>query len=132
MLAAFKDQKVGGSLVAVGQLYESLVLETIQSISIDSLNGKRVDTESEFSIDFENFNTEFYDISSTDLNIFKISDKAALNDKEKKNLLCIPNQPNAPAVNAKLRRGRLFFFLQKTISLLKLNSFLLRFLMDWI
>ena len=119
LFAAFKDQKVGGTLI--GQIFEHLVLEALQSRKIVSFTGRslriRINalTPQESTINFGDFNVLNYNIMRGDL-----SDLGTLiTDRLDKNRLLLPIQLNSPSVDAvfyNIQTSRLYFF-QITISL---------------
>ena len=118
LFAALKDQKVGGSLI--GQIFENLVLEALQSRKIVSITGRRLGInpltpQQSSTINFGDFDVLNYNIMRGDL-----SDLGTLiTGRLDKNRLLLPIQLNAPSVDAvfyNIQTSRLYFF-QITISL---------------
>lgn len=117
LFAALKDQKVGGSLV--GQIFEYLVLEALQSGKIRYISGTRLrptpplmDSEPDVTIEFGAIDILKYNVSSRDLRRL-ISGGARLNK------LLLPIQLNAPSVDAVFYNAqtRRYYFIQITISI---------------
>ena len=118
LFAALKDQKVGGTLI--GQIFEHLVLEALQSHKIDSFIGRslQVDTEEEstININLNDFDVRNYTISAAG----SLPDISTLiTDNLNINRLLLPIQLNAPSVDAVFYNSqtRRLYFIQITISL---------------
>lgn len=119
LFAALKDQSVGGSLV--GQIFEYLVLEAIQTRKVVSISGRILGpntpataTESDLVIDFGDFEIKKYNVMRrgvTDL-------RRLISDGAQTNKLLLPIQLNAPSVDAVFydAHTQKFYFFQITIS----------------
>ena len=112
LFAAMKNQKIGGSLV--GQIFESLMIESIISLKTKSLIGKSLETEDSslnLALNFGDFDVKTYDSSKTLLKDF-------ISLTETRNRVLLPIQLNAPAVDAIFvdATSKKVYFIQITIS----------------
>ena len=111
LFLAMQNQKIGGSLI--GQIFESLVIESIATKKLTELKGKILEGEKvgkPNSINFGDFESKDYDANDKKLHL--------LIDNAARNLLLTPVLSNAAAVNAIFYDFGLkkIFFLQMTIS----------------
>ena len=116
LFATMQNQRIGGSLI--GQIFENLVIESINTKKLSQLNGKILTGDDEFvgneiNLNFNDFISQDYD--ANDGNLYLLIERGNCT-----NFFLTPIQSNAAAVDAIYYdsiKDKLYF-LQMTISMI--------------